>query len=104
MSVVYVTKRYYVHLAAAEKMFQIISAFPAPEIWRSPRLKASLHQGGAALDLEGERGQLYRVDQSCDLARWTAWTNFTASDASTVLNIPPPAPGAASAFRALALP
>ena len=87
-----------------EKFGQYISGFPAPDGWRTPRLKADNNQGRFILDLEGERGRIYSIDHSSDLYHWATWTNFTANDASVQLTVALPPATSMETFRALCLP
>jgi hypothetical protein len=61
---------------------QILTNYPAPNIWLTPRLLTSFTSPQPQLILEGQRGYQYLIRQSSDLRNWTTWTNFTAGDAT----------------------
>jgi hypothetical protein len=91
--------------ADLEQFEQLIVGYPAPTLWLAPRLRASLPGGQPQLILEGERGRTYTIEQSSDLAGWTAWTNFSATDATVIFS--PPSPTSSSGhnfFRAICQP
>jgi hypothetical protein len=69
---------------------QILGAYPAPNLWLTPRLLASFLGSQPQLVLEGERNHAYVVQQSPDLLQWSAWTNLTAPDATMIFPLPPP--------------
>jgi hypothetical protein len=66
---------------------QLAASYPVPALWLAPRL-LGFSGPQSQLVLEGERGRHYLVQQSFDLARWNAWTNVTASDATVTFPLP----------------
>jgi hypothetical protein len=78
---------------------QILGAYPAPNLWLTPRLLGSFLGPQPQLVLEGERNHAYVVQQSTDLLQWSPWTNLTAADATMVFALPPPS-GRSQFFRA----
>ena len=75
--------------ANLETFAQILANYPAPSLWRTPRLLASFTTGQTQLILEGERGHRYFIQQAYDLNQWTTWTNVTANDATLTFSTPP---------------
>lgn len=71
----------YSHL---ETFGQLLSGYPAPSLWLTPRLFGFVTGGQPQLVVEGERGRNYVVEQSLNLSSWSTWTNVTASDATLV--------------------
>ena len=78
---------------------QYIASYPAPSLWLTPRLLASLSGALPQLILEGERGRQYQIQTSPTLANWSPWTNFTATDATASFLLSP-WPSQALFFRA----
>jgi hypothetical protein len=72
-----------------ERFGQILAAYPAPRLWLTPRLLSASPTGQAPnFILEGERGRQYVLERTGDFSTWTAWTNFTATDATVTFPIP----------------
>jgi hypothetical protein len=82
---------------------QTVTNFPAPGLWYTPRILASVETGQCQLIVEGQRGYKYSVNQSADLMHWSTWTNVTASDATMTFS-PPASNSPAAFFRAEYVP
>lgn len=85
-----------------EPFGQILANYPAPTLWLTPRLLAWFGGPQPQLELEGERGRQYLVQQSSDLLQWSSWTNLTAPDAT--MFFPLPSSNRAQFFRAACVP
>lgn len=86
-----------------ETFEQLLTTYPAPALWLTPRLFASYVAGQPQLMIEGERGHNYSLEQSSDLSTWSTWTNVTANDATLTFR-PGPITDSTRFYRAACSP
>lgn len=68
--------------------------------WPTPRLQAWPAVAGVQVQLSGLTGEAYTIQTSSNLQYWSDWTNFTATNALTLLADPDASAQAAKFYRA----